>query len=156
MLTLSGQFICWQKDHANSNILECELFIIFISKTCNDFLCIIAHTSCISLTETYLDTPSGKKSFGAVVSNFQESGDRSKNFFLFAQKDPFGKLFSKIIFKSSSKFLFLQKLGKFKIGLSVSDGLIEIVQISTLHFYLDLNIRTFEVAHVKNTTFAIP
>ena len=43
-----------------------------------------------------------------VVSNFQESGDRSKNstFFLFAPKDSLDELFSKIIFKSSSEFLF--------------------------------------------------
>ena len=43
-----------------------------------------------------------------VVSNFQESGDRSKNstFFLFAPKDSLDGLFSKIIFKSSSEFLF--------------------------------------------------
>ena len=36
----------------------------------------------------------------AIVSNFRESGDRSENsnFFLFAPKDPFGELFSKIIF----------------------------------------------------------
>ena len=119
----------------------------------------------------------------AVVSNFQESGDRSENsnFFLFAPKDPFGQLFSKIIFKSSSEFLFWQKLGKFEIGQNV----IEIMQISTfsklsfktrqrflelilsqsfLHplcllpsiLYLDLNILSFEVAHVKNTMFAIP
>ena len=67
------------------------------------------------------------------VSNFQESGDRSENsnFFLFAPNDPFGELFSKIIFKSSSEFLSCQKLGKFKIGLNVSDGPIEIMQIST-------------------------
>ena len=47
----------------------------------------------------------------AVVSNFRESGDRSKNsnFFLFAPKDPFGELFSKIIFKSSSDFFFFGK-----------------------------------------------
>ena len=52
----------------------------------------------------------------AVVSNFRESGDRSENsnFFLFAPKDPFGELFSKIIFKTSSEFLFWQKLGKFE------------------------------------------
>ena len=69
----------------------------------------------------------------AVVSNFQESGDRSENsnFFLFAQKDPFGELFSKIIFKSSSEFLFWQKLGKFEIVVNVPDGPIEIMQIST-------------------------
>ena len=55
----------------------------------------------------------------AVVSNFRESGDRAENsnFFLFAQKNPFGKLFSKIILKSSSEFLFWQKNGKFEIGL---------------------------------------
>ena len=69
----------------------------------------------------------------AVVSNFRESGDRSENsnFFLFAPKDPFGELFSKIIFKSSSEFFFRQKLGKFEIGLNVPDGPIEIMQIST-------------------------
>ena len=54
----------------------------------------------------------------AVVSNFRESGDRAENsnFFLFAQKNPFGELFSKIIFKSYSEFLFWQKNGKFEIG----------------------------------------
>ena len=69
----------------------------------------------------------------AVVSNFRESGDRSENsnFFLFAQKVPFGELFSKIIFKSSSEFLFWQKLGEFEIGLNVPDCPIEIMQIST-------------------------
>ena len=56
-----------------------------------------------------------------VVSNFQESGDRSKNltFFLFAPKDPYGELFSKISFKSSSEFLFWQKIRKFEIGQNV-------------------------------------
>ena len=56
-----------------------------------------------------------------VVSNFQESGDRSKNStsFLLAPKDPFGELFSKKIFKSSSEFLFWQKIGKFEIGQNV-------------------------------------
>ena len=56
----------------------------------------------------------------AVVSNFRESGDRAENlnFFLFAQNNPFGKLFSKIILKSSSEFLFWQKNGKFEIGLN--------------------------------------
>ena len=69
----------------------------------------------------------------AVVSNFRESGDRSENsnFFLFAPKDPFGELFSIIIFKSSSEFFFRQKLGKFEIGLNVPDGPIEVMQIST-------------------------
>ena len=53
-----------------------------------------------------------------VVSNFRESGDRSKKstFFLFAPKDPFGESFSKIIFKSSSEFLFWKKIRKFEIG----------------------------------------
>ena len=72
-------------------------------------------------------------SLRAIVSNFRESGDSSENsnFFLFAPKDPFGELFSKIIFKSSSEFLFWQKLGKFEIGHNVVDGPIEIMQIST-------------------------
>ena len=57
-----------------------------------------------------------------VVSNFQKSGDRSKNsiFFLFAPKDSFGEMFSKITFKSSSEFLFWQKIRKFEIGQNVS------------------------------------
>ena len=77
----------------------------------------------------------------AVVSNFRESGDRSENsnFFLFAPKDPFGELFSKIIFKSSSEFLFWQKLGKFEIGQKATDGPIEIMQIST---FLKLSFKT--------------
>ena len=59
-----------------------------------------------------------KRSF----SNFQEFGDRRKNstfFFLIAPKDPFGELFSKIILKSSSEFLFWQKIRKFEIGQNV-------------------------------------
>ena len=77
----------------------------------------------------------------AVVSNFRESGDRSENsnFYLFAPKDPFGELFSKIIFKSSSVFLFWQKLGKFEIGLNATDGPIEIMQITT---FLELSFKT--------------
>ena len=77
----------------------------------------------------------------AVVSNFRESGDRSENsnFFLFAPKDPFGELFSKIIFKSSSEFLFWQKLGKFEIGQNAADGPIEIMQICT---FLKLSFKT--------------
>ena len=72
-------------------------------------------------------------SLRAVVSNFQEYGDRSENsnVFLFAPKDPFGELFSKIIFKSSSEFLFWQKLGKFEIDQNVPDGPTEVMQIST-------------------------
>ena len=56
-----------------------------------------------------------------VVNNFQEYGDRSKNstFFLFTPKDPFGDLFSKIILKISSEFLFWQKIRKFEIGQNV-------------------------------------
>ena len=84
-------------------------------------------------------------SLRALVSNFQESGDRSENsnFFLFAQKDPIGELFSKIIFKSSSEFLFWQKLGKFEIGLNVPDGPIEIMQISTFSKLSFKNKETF-------------
>ena len=68
-----------------------------------------------------------------ILSCVQEFGDRGENsnFFLFAQKDHIGELFSKIIFKSFSEFLFWQKLGKFAIGLKVPDGPIEIMQIST-------------------------
>ena len=56
----------------------------------------------------------------AVVSNFGDSGNRAKNsnFFLFAQKNPFGELFPKIIFKNSSEFLFWQENGKFEFGLN--------------------------------------
>ena len=56
-----------------------------------------------------------------VVNNFRESGERSKNstFFLCAQKDTFGGSFSKIIFKSSSEFLFWKKIRKFEIGQNV-------------------------------------
>ena len=52
-----------------------------------------------------------------VVSNFRESGDRSKKstFFLFTPKDPFGESFSKMIFKSSNEFLFWKKIRKFEI-----------------------------------------
>ena len=58
------------------------------------------------------------KALRAVVSNFRESGDRAENsnFFLFAQKNPFGELFSKIIFKSSSQFLFWQKTESSKLA----------------------------------------
>ena len=54
------------------------------------------------------DFPSYDNNLREVVSNFQESGDRSKTSttFLFAPKDPFGELFSKIIFKSSREFIF--------------------------------------------------
>ena len=56
-----------------------------------------------------------------VVSNFQESGDRSKKltFFFICSKRPFGELFSKIVFKSSSEFLLWQKIRKFEIGQNV-------------------------------------
>ena len=40
-------------------------------------------------------------------------------FFLFAPKDPFGELFSKIIFKSSREFLFWQKIRTFEIGQNI-------------------------------------
>ena len=51
------------------------------------------------------------------------------NFFLFHQKNPFGKLFSKTKFKSSSEASFLRKIAKFKIGLNVVEGPMEIMQI---------------------------
>ena len=48
---------------------------------------------------------------------FRESRDRTEhsNFLLFRPKDPFGELFSKILFKSSSKFNFLRNLRKLEI-----------------------------------------
>ena len=61
---------------------------------------------------------SGNISLREVVSNFRESGDRSKKspfFLLSAPKDPFGESFSKIIFKSSNEFLFWKKIRKFEI-----------------------------------------
>ena len=52
----------------------------------------------------------------AVVCKYREYGARSKNsdFFSLHQKNPFGKLFSKTIFKSSSEAPFLRKVGKSK------------------------------------------
>ena len=67
---------------------------------------------CCCINRLVLDNISGWcRLLREVVSNFRESGDRSKNstFFLFAPKDPFGESFSKIIFKSSSEFLFWKK-----------------------------------------------
>ena len=48
---------------------------------------------------------------------FRESRDRTENsnFLLFRPKDPFGELFSKILFKSSSEFNFLRNLRKLEI-----------------------------------------
>ena len=47
----------------------------------------------------------------------------------FTKKKPFGKLFSKTIFKSSSEAPFLRKIGKFKISLNLV-GPKEIMQIT--------------------------
>ena len=92
-------------------------------------------------SSSFFDVADSSRILRAVVSNFRESGDRSENsnFFLFAPKDPFGELFSKIIFKSSSEFLFWQKWGKFEIGQNVADGPIEIMQIGT---FLKLSFKT--------------
>ena len=72
---------------------------------------------CAPLYMSVLVFCSGDISLREVVSNFRESGDRSKKstFFLFAPKDPFGESFSKIIFKSSNEFLFWKKIRKFEI-----------------------------------------
>ena len=122
-----------------------------------------------------------------VVSNFRESGDRSKNstFFSFAQKDPFGESFSKIILKSSSEFLFWKKIRKFEIGQNVliciiSIGLSvhfhnartrqrKIILDSFFHkfffipwssfatiFHLQLNFLSFVTTRVKYPIFSIP
>ena len=61
----------------------------------------------------------------AVVCKYRESGPRSKPRIFF----PFRKLFSKTIFKSSSEAPFLRKIGKFKTGLNLVEGSMEIVQI---------------------------
>ena len=54
-------------------------------------------------------------------------------FFLFSQKDPFGESFSKIIFKSSSEFLFWKKIRNSK---SAKTYLICIISIGLLvHFH---------------------
>ena len=65
-----------------------------------------------------------------VCKKYREYGARSKNsdFFSLHQKNPFGKLFSKTIFKSSSEASFLGK-GKLKIGLNAVEGPMEIMQI---------------------------
>ena len=67
----------------------------------------------------------------AVVCKYREYGARWKNshFFSLDQKNPFGKLFSKTIFKSSSEAPFLRKVGKLKIGLNLVEGPMEIMQI---------------------------
>ena len=55
----------------------------------------------------------------APDQKYRESHDRKEisSSILFYQKYPFGKLFSKIIFKSSSAFCFFQNLNKFEIRL---------------------------------------
>ena len=62
-----------------------------------------------------------RDSLREVVSNYRESGDRSKKstFFLFTPKDTFGESFSKVIFKSSSEFLIWKKIRKLEIGQNV-------------------------------------
>ena len=122
-----------------------------------------------------------------VVNNFQESGDKSKNatFFLLAPKDPYGELFSKIIFKSFSEFLFWQKIRKFEIGQNVpnlhnfyrafsaflqhSYKTTENYLVFIFHtlffipwnsfptiFHLQLNFLSFVTTRVKYTIFSIP
>jgi len=55
----------------------------------------------------------------ALDQKYRESHDRNEISYsiLFCQKYPFGKLFAKIIFKSSSAFCFFQNLDKFEIRL---------------------------------------
>ena len=88
-----------------------------------------------------------------VVSNFQESGDRSKNsaFFKFPPKDPFGELFSKMTFKSSSESLFWQKIRKFEIEiLSLArEKRARQIKIYNVHFHgvRSFSLRTPPVNH---------
>ena len=72
-------------------------------------------------------------SLRAVVSNYRESVDSCKNsnFFLFHQKIPLGKLFSKTIFKSSSESPVLRKIEKFEIWVNPAERLVKIMQIRT-------------------------
>ena len=58
-----------------------------------------------------------KPTLRASDSIYRESRDRTENsnFILFRPKDPFGELFSKILFKSSSEFNFLRNLRKLEI-----------------------------------------
>ena len=67
----------------------------------------------------------------AVVSNYRESADSCKNsnLFFFDQKIPLGKLFSKTIFKSSSKSPVWRKIEKFKIWLNLAERRVKIMQI---------------------------
>ena len=67
----------------------------------------------------------------AVVCKYREYSASWKNsdFFSLHQKNPFGKLFSKTILKSSSEVSFLRKVGKLKIGLNSVEGPMEIMQI---------------------------
>ena len=60
---------------------------------------------------------SNEVSLRACDCIFRESRDRTENsnFLLFRPKDPFGELFSKILFKSSSEFNFLQNQRKLEI-----------------------------------------
>ena len=55
----------------------------------------------------------------SVIFKNTTTEEKLQLFLLFAPKDPFGELFSKIIFKSSSECLFWQKIRKFEIGQNV-------------------------------------
>ena len=88
--------------------------------------------------------------FKRGISNFRESGDRSKNstFFLFAPKDPFGESFSKTILKSASEFLFWKKYESSK---SAKTYLICIISIGlSVHFH---NARTRQRKIVLDSFF---
>ena len=123
-----------------------------------------------------------------VVSNFQESGDRSKNltFFYLLQKTLMVNCFQKILFKSSSEFLFWQKIRKFEIGQNVPNlhnfylafsafsqrsykttkiylafiffYMLFFIPWSSFAtiFYLQLNFLSFVTTRVKYTIFATP
>ena len=113
---------------------------------------------------------------------FENTATEAKiQLFLFAQKDPFGESFSKIIFKSSSEFLFWKKIRKFEIGQNVPNlhnfypafsafsrqrkinldsffhklVLIPWSSFATI-FHLQLNFLSFVTTRVKYTIFSIP
>lgn len=68
-----------------------------------------------------------------TVSDYRVSRDRTENsnLLLFRQKDPFGELFLKILFKSSSEFRFLCNSGNFEIPQRSQQWRMEFITFNT-------------------------
>ena len=68
-----------------------------------------------------------------TVSDYRVSRDRTKNsnLLLFRQKDPFGELFLKILFKRSSEFKFLCNSGNFEIPQRSQQWRMEFITFNT-------------------------